>query len=509
MQRKTFKKLMAASLATVMTLSMAACGNQEGSSSDNSEPTSQESGNDGSGDASTPDSGTPDSGTPSEDGGDVSPYGEPIVDPTTGEPYDLGGINVVIYSWFTDTTTEDDYGEALTEYHEWLTETYNFTVERQSLGGWGDCPQALVDYVTTGGDDNYYMFEQHDGNEATSAMQKGLMYDLSTLDCLDFSDAKYQRNGLHEWFSKGSSYYALRAGYPEPRGGLFFNKRLLNEAGINPDEIYEMQKNNTWTWDAFENILKQVQRDVDSDGVNDVWGIAANWGDMYVRVAISNGGEIVGMDDSGKYTYRLEDPETLEGLTWALNIRHTYGYEQPEGAEWNYYVAAFKDEAKVAFMPGEAYQITGDLKDMADDYGFVMYPIGPSAEGYINNYHDNVLSIPACYDADKAWKIAFAYDLWYDDVPGFEGYNAMLSGYYEYARDTRDVEETIERMMTEGGSLTYHSFIPNLSTGEHLFWTETFNNGDVAAACEATRDAWKQYIDDANNAVIPDEVVTE
>lgn len=501
MKRKIFKKLMAASLAAVMTVGLAACGNEAGDES-GSGNSGQESGNSGT-DNSTPD--TPDTpDTPgTSDEGDVSAY-PVITDPATGEPYDLGGIDVVIYSWFGDTTTEDDYGEALEEYHEWLTETYHFTVERQQLGGWGDCPQALVDYVTTGGDDNYYIFEQHDGNNATSAMQSGLMYDLSTLDCLDFSDPKYARNGLHDWFTKDGSIYAFRAGYPEPRGGVYFNKRLLTEAGINPEDIYDMQADGTWTWEAFENILKQVHRDTDSDGVTDVYGLVANWGDFYTKVIISNDGELVGRDADGKYTYRLEDPETMEALEWVVNLRHTYGYEQPEGAEWNYFIAAFRDEGKAVFYPSEAYDMTGsgNLENMEDDFGFVMTPKGPKADGYINNYHDNVLCIPACYDPDKAWKIAFAYDLWNDAVPGFEDYNAMKYGYYGSARDTRTVDETIERIMTENGKLTYHSFIPNLDTGNHLYWTNTLNSGEIAAACEATRDAWKQYIEDANNKAV-------
>ena len=499
MQRKIFKKLMAASLAAVMTVGLAACGNEAGDASDNSGNTSQESNDNAGDDSSTPD--TPDTPDASDEGGDVSAY--PVInDPATGEPYDLGGINVVIYSWFGDTTSDDDFGEAQAEYREWLTETYNFTVERQSLGGWSDCPQAFVDYVTTGGDDNYYIFEQHDGSAATSAMQQGLMYDLSTLDCLDFSDAKYTRNNLHEWFTKDGSIYAFRAGFPEPRGGIYFNTRLLKDAGIDPDDIYDMQADGTWTWEAFENLLKQVQRDVDNDGVTDIYGFAANWGDFYLKAAISNGGELVGKDADGKYTYRLEDPETLEAFEWAVNLNHNYGYAQPEGTEWNYFIAAFRDEGKIAFLPEEAYNMNQDLNAMEDDFGFVMFPKGPKADGYINNYHDNVLAIPACYDADKAWKIAFAYDLWNEDVPGFEGYNSLLSGYYDAARDTRTVEETIERMMSEGGSLTYDSFIPNLDKGNHLFWTGDFNSGEIAAACEATRDAWMQYIDDANNKAV-------
>lgn len=37
---------------------------------------------------------------------------------------------------------------------------------------------------------------------------------------------------------------------------------------------------------------------------------------------------------------------------------------------------------------------------------------------YVNYAKDNVFVIPSCYDEDKAWKLAFAYNLYTDPVPG-------------------------------------------------------------------------------------------
>ena len=73
--------------------------------------------------------------------------------------------------------------------------------------------------------------------------------------------------------------------------------------------------------------------------------------------------------------------------------------------------------------------VTNEFKDMEDDFGFVCFPKGPNATDYRNCYTDNVYAIPACYDADKAWKIAFALNVYTDPVPGYEDYNDRLSGY--------------------------------------------------------------------------------
>ena len=100
---------------------------------------------------------------------------------------------------------------------------------------------------------------------------------------------------------------------------------------------------------------------------------------------------------------------------------------------------------------------------------FVCFPKGPAADDYTNIHSDNVYVIPACYDAEKAWKIAFAYDLYTDPVPGYEDYNDALSGYYDSFRDTESVDLTITRLM-ENGRVTYNNMIPNLDLGADLLW---------------------------------------
>ena len=81
------------------------------------------------------------------------------------------------------------------------------------------------------------------------------MYDLSTLDCLDFSADKFARNKLHEQYSLGSSIYGFFPGYTEPGTGVYFNKDVLKKAGIDPDSIYDLQKKGKWTWDKFEELM--------------------------------------------------------------------------------------------------------------------------------------------------------------------------------------------------------------------------------------------------------------
>ena len=323
------------------------------------------------------------------------------------------------------------------------------------------------------------------------------MYDLATLDCLDFSLPKFQRNKLHEQYAKGDSIYAMYAGYSEPRTGVYFNKRLLNDAGIDPETIYDMQADGTWTWDAFEEMMAAVQRDIDNDGVIDIYGLTLNEGNMTTIAVFSNNGSYIGKNDDG-YFYNLESPETLEALEWTVDMFTKYDLPDPEGAEWDYYKEAFIN-GQAAFMVEDEYAGTPGnfLQDMEDEVGFVMFPKGPQRDDYINVWSNNPVAIPACYDADKAWKLAFAWNLYTDQPAGYEDY-MDLSNAAAGIFDMRAIDETIPMMMDEDhGTVAYHGLIPNLSLGEQFVWNIA-PGSVVSEQVEAIRDTWKAYVDEAN-----------
>ncbi len=421
-----------------------------------------------------------------------------VITDENGDPVDLGGMEIVIRDWWSGDPAEptNDYEEARDEYREWIQETYNFTITQQAISDWTSTPADFVDYATTGGDENY-IWILRDDPAITSALSSGLMYDLATLDCLDFSQPKFQRNKLHEQYAKGDSIYAMYAGYSEPRTGVYFNKRLLNDAGIDPETIYDMQADGTWTWDAFEEMMAAVQRDIDNDGVIDVYGLTLNEGNMTTIAVFSNNGSYIGKNDDG-YFYNLESPETLEALEWTVDMFNKYDLPDPEGAEWDYYKEAFIN-GQAAFMVEDEYAGTPGnfLQDMEDEVGFVMFPKGPQREDYVNVWSNNPVAIPACYDADKAWKLAFAWNLYTDQPAGYEDYmdlSAAAAGIF----DMRAIDETIPMMMEEDhGTIAYHGLIPNLSLGEQFVWNIA-PGAVVSEQVEAIRDTWKAYVDEAN-----------
>lgn len=198
----------------------------------------------------------------------------------------------------------------------------------------------------------------------------------------------------------------------------------------------------------------------------------------------------------GKYAFAADSEKTLAGLNWAQEILNNYDLVKPEGAEWDYYKQAFLNGDAVfcfdfAFIAGQ------DFKDMEDDFGFICFPKGPGASDYTNVWSNNPVVIPACYDKQKAWNLAFAYNLYTSEIPGFEDYEGWKPGYYNSFRDTESVDLTLARMV-KNGVLNYADVIPNLDQGNDFLW-KLSKDLTAAQAAEQIKNTWQSYIDNANS----------
>ena len=185
MRRKLLNsKAMPIIMAASMAMSMAACGTETTPpATADPAPTATEAPADPTGTGETP--------TDAPDDVSSDPY--PVITDADGNPIDLGGIEITIRDWWTNPddllpeNAKNDFDEEVANYRVWAQEKYNFKMTQTAISDWGSTPTDFVDYVTSGGDDTNYIWIVRDDPAIAQAMATGLMYDLSTLDCLDFS----------------------------------------------------------------------------------------------------------------------------------------------------------------------------------------------------------------------------------------------------------------------------------------------------------------------------------
>lgn len=369
-------------------------------------------------------------------------------DPATKKVYDFGGMEVTIYDWWSnpDAPVVSKQQEDEKAFRQWMMDTYNFKVVQTNLAGWGEHPTEVANYCITGGDDARVFIV--DGRSAISGLNANFWADLSKIPNVDWSDKKWNKAVLNV-LKNGDSFYAFAYGKPEPKHCIFWNKRILQENGYDPDVIYDLQKEGKWTWAKFEEMCANLTKDTNNDGVIDQYAMASFNTEFTWAALHANGGSIVEQDSNGKYYLNLESDKSMEALNWVKSMFVNYQLPQAEGAQWDYFKTAFTN-GEVAFYVNHEYdaQPNGLLANMKDDWGMACFPVGPNGDGKLFTLNgDNMFVIPNCYSQDKVNKIMKIMDLWTTTTPGYEDEDAWKEGYYAGFRDTRAVDETIQYMM--------------------------------------------------------------
>ena len=409
---------------------------------------------------------------------------------------DLGGMTITIGDWYSsEEVGESDYAKATEEYRKEIMEKYNFTIERKNAYSYQDMQETYVNGVMSNSPSCqlFYLYQEM----VSAPLMKGLMYDLSTLPEFDFKEEKWNQTVV-ELMSIGNGIWGMNT-EAEPRGGLFFNKRMLKEVGIDEDEPYDLQADGKWTWDKFEEYCKKLTIDADGDGKTDQYALASFSKYYLPMCAANNNATFVSRDDEGKYQNATGSKEFLEAMNWGMSL-YNKGYimPKPDGAAWDWYKAAFRD-GEVAMQTAEVYEISA-FAGMDDDWGFVMFPYNQDNKEATNKTtpNDNIIVMPSCFDADTAEKIAFAYDLYTEATPGYDLDDSWKQTYYEQFRDDRAVDETLS-MMTESEhkQTSYLPLISDLDYGDFCYAVYA-GATTPAKKIEAISSKWDSKISDMN-----------
>lgn len=428
-------------------------------------------------------------------GKSASPYpGVSILRDAKGKVFNLGGMEIIIADWWSPTEVPEPTNaqeEATAEYRAWIQSTYNFTIKQVGVTSWGSSPEFFTNFATNGGPENYvYIIRQ---SAIAAPMKNGLFYNLATLKSINLNDDKWV-DTITKLTTVGDKIYGMRAEDPEPKMGLYFNKRMLQEAGINPESLYDMQAKGTWTWAEFEKICAKVTRDTNNDGVNDVYALTSFSKNFFNTVVASNGGTFIGRDANSKFFNATKSDAFLEAMNWGSNIIRKYELPAPEGASWNYSFASFRN-GEAAMQVAAVYE-AGNIQAMTDDYGFVCFPKGPKMKDYVNVWDDNVYVIPACYEPERAEKIAFAYNLYTEPTPGWDGEDDWKIFYENRYRDSRAIDDTIA-ILRKNGVVWYETLVPAIDTGDIIY--QVYGGwATPAEKIEEVATKWQPFLDEAN-----------
>jgi ABC-type glycerol-3-phosphate transport system substrate-binding protein len=418
---------------------------------------------------------------------------------------DLKGSSVVVGNFWGnyDVNTEkpkNEDEELLLEWRKKIQKDNSFVMQERQVSGYWETMDVIVTSVMAGkpAAHAFHVIPEW----ALSLYKQGLLYPVSDSKAVNLKtdtpiagkQVAYNQD-VATMFTFGGKQYAIGIGYGGSNHGMgiYYNKRLFREAGLDPNLPYDMQKAGTWTWANFLDVCKKLTRDINNDGIPDTFAMTADLSDNILEMAVfSNNANFVARNAQGQYVNATNRPEFIEALQFAVRLRNEgIMMPRPDDSQWDWYWPMFHD-GRVAMMVEPEWR-RGQMADMSDDWGFVLFPKGPKARDYRMPNDENVIVIPSSYKAADADKILYGLNLWYMPVN-----DDWKSGLYSAFRDRRAVDETMA-LIRGGKNSAFRSYmmIPGLNRGD-ISWQMWWYDGEPAQLVESVSQNWNALIADAN-----------
>lgn len=371
--------------------------------------------------------------------------------------YDLNGYTVKIAQWWDgspqDKTIIDRYRAAEEKYNckiEYVTITWDQIVSKFTssvLSG-----EPIADIV---------LFEM------TRALPVLAESDLiiPVDDYFDFNDPKWPPIIKQTGKYAGKQYGFNNSSWSV--SGIYYNKELFSSLGL--ADPYELQENGEWTWGKFLEIAQKATRDEDGDGENELWGLAIQGHNLYSSLVLSNDANIINIDDNGKATFALDDPNAIEALQFFGDLHNKYKVVVPATDATDWYEAPRRfSKGDIAMFFGQSWDGQDFKTAMKDDFGFVFMPKGPKASDYIVPVQQEckiyVMPKHAKHPKEvaKVFEEIFSFN---NDMVGFEYWIGTFLGGNEQKRTARKMLEKGKVSMHQGYP-TFDSLLFNNIAGE-------------------------------------------
>lgn len=320
---------------------------------------------------------------------------------------DLGGYEFVIASPFIqdepDMETIMGSERSFEEARQYVEETYNCKIKVTSF--WPSMENMRAKTMTG---DKYADVVHIPMNFLLQAIRAGYVQAMDDVPGIYTDDYRWVK-GVTNMSTYGDKVYGLNFMRPtEVRTCLIYNRDILKQSGVT-ESMEQLVRDKAWTFDKFEQIMKQCTKDTDGDGKTDVWGLLpAIWNELGLALVNSNGGNLVTLEDGiARENFDSENVVTaLNTLSKWVNedkiVANVYGSESHYGVTTQEYAKYFAN-GECAFMFCESWLVAQQLKGIAGDldYGMLPLPMGPNADDYVSNANNMLtFAIPSTNTED-------------------------------------------------------------------------------------------------------------
>lgn len=359
--------------------------------------------------------------------------------------FDMGGETITVVAWWDmEMTGEDPDSLQAQENLEMLKEKHNFDIEYLTID-FGEYQERLTASLLA-------------GEPVGDLVRLGKRYAIpgyTQQDLLWPVDEWVQNPNAfnlpytHEIFQYEDQGYAFTDALSNIINGMFYNRTLLDELGLQAIQDYVDEGN--WNWDTFKDVVASANLDTNNDGSNDTWGLANP--SVIEYALMSNDTALTDQDQQN-----LDDPATIEALEFTASVHELA--RPTEGGDWTEPEQFFR-EGNTLFLTGADFMYNGLTEDMPEyDIGFIPFPQGPNADGY-RTYEADIQAIAIPSAVENPEQLIYIWEKINDvtsiyDYPGQSNLETMFT-------NEDDIENA--RLVMENLVVLDHFTFPDLA-----FW---------------------------------------
>jgi len=271
---------------------------------------------------------------------------------------------------------------------------------------------------------------------------------------------------------------------------LIFNKRIAED--FNMENFYDMVREGTWTYDAFNKYASMVVQDVNGDGKQDKGDVVGIYGTRVEIVPafwIGAGAKSIHKDEDDIPHYTLPGDEYFQNVYDKMfEILIDNGAMYLESYDNKMFKLGQSLFSHALFSSIDGY------RDFEDDFGLLPYPkLNETQESYYSRVGAGVhtVTVPATADLEFTGAIveATACASYFDITPVY--YEVALKEKYTRDNDTAEMLDLIMSCRTcDMGDTYWNNYVR-----QKLAPMVEQNNRNLASFAEATRNSVQENID--------------
>lgn len=369
---------------------------------------------------------------------------------------DLGGWTMRILSHSDHLSTEDTFyayeltgevvNDAIYERDTAVKERFNCEFSLIPGSGWATDVTMLTNSVQAGSRDYDLSFLLPFATGG-SVIVNGVLYNMLEVEHINFQKPWWHTDMNNQYTIGGylpfvSSDYLISS--YQYANALIYNKKMAVDYGV--DGLYDMVRDGTWTFDAFEKTISLFTADSDGDGtytVNDTYGFASNMGYHAITWGYAAGNVSVHLDPDADTPVKLgwDNEKFYDTCTWLYDI--LYGSNLTFEIGWDKECDIKWDENRV-FIQAIWLADLERFRDCESDYGVLPYAKFDEAQDKYYTYVDaraGSLAIPIDVPKDIISQVGLILEAQscashYDTLPVYT--DSIQNA--RYARDAETVE---------------------------------------------------------------------